>query len=82
MSQYVIQIRISDGWLAKYFKVTDEYPIPTEIPSGRIQVIMTNTTSYNDIVTTYNQYTTSLIFVENIPNIDCSGAVTDSWPID
>ncbi len=82
MSQYVIQIRDSDGWLAKSFPVSAESPIPTTIPTGRTQVVMTNTTSYNGIVLVYNQYTTQAVFVKNGTNINVSGPVTDSWPID
>ncbi len=82
MTQYVIQIRTSDGWLAKSFEVTPEYPIPTQVPAGRVQVLMTNTDSYNGIVSVYDEYTTSAVFADNPPNIDVSGPVTDSWPID
>jgi len=87
MTQYVIQIQVAEngkniGWLAKSFKVTAEAPIPTNVPTGRIQVIMTNTNSFNGIAAVYDQYTTTAIFVKNGTNIDVSGPVTDSWPID
>ena len=82
MAQYVIQIRDLDGWLAKSFEVSAEYPIPGNVPTGRTQVVMTNTISFNGIVAVYAQYTIAAIYVDNPPNIDVSGAVTDSWPID
>ena len=88
MNQYVIQIQIKDngagiGWLAKSFKVTQETPIPENVPSNRVQVVMTNTNSYDAIVAAYVQYTTTAIFSYDEPGakIDCAGAVTDSWPI-
>ena len=82
MAQYVIQIETESGWLAKSFQVTEEYPIPTNIPEGRVQVILTNTDSFNGIVEAYNQYAKAAIFADNPPNIDVSGAVVNSWPID
>ena len=87
MSQYVIQIQttangVNVGWLAKAFKVTPEEPIPGTVPAGRIQVVMTNTDSFNGIVSVYQQYSTQAIFSKNGTNIDVSGPVTDSWPID
>jgi len=89
MTQYVIQIQTIEnglgiGWLAKSFEVTPEYPIPTNVPSNRVQVILTNTTSFNEIVAVYDQYTTAAIFSYDQPagTINCTGAVTDSWPID
>lgn len=87
MSQYVIQIQVvangvSLGWLAKSFKVTAEHPIQTEIPADRVQVEMTNLTSFQEIEAVYKQHNTAAIFSQNGSNIDVTGAVTDSWPID
>ena len=89
MSQYVIQIQTAEngvgiGWLAKTFEVTPEFPIPENVPANRVQVILTNTDSYNGIVTVYDEYTSAAIFSYDDPGakIDCTGAVTDSWPID
>lgn len=82
MTQYVIQIQTSDGWLAKCFEVTEKHPIPTNIPFGRVQIMMTNAASFEGITDTYNQYTHSLSFTKNGTNIECTGAVEDSWPID
>jgi len=70
------------GWLVTAFIVTTEHPIPTDIPSDCTQVELTNATSYNAIVANYEQYTTSSAFVKNGTDIDVSGPVTDSWPID
>jgi hypothetical protein len=88
MTQYVIQIQVAEngagvGWLAKCFEVTEQAPIPSVVPSNRVQVIMTNTASFNSIVAVYDQYTTAAIFSYDEPGakIDCSGAVIDSWPI-
>jgi hypothetical protein len=84
MSEYVVQIR-NDGWLALSFEVGPGKPIPSpeDIPPDCEQVILTNTTSYNAIVAVYNQYTTAAVFSYDEPGakIDCSGPVTDSWPI-
>ena len=88
MAEYVVQIQISDngegiGWLAKSFEVTEETPIPSTVPSNRVHVILTNTDSFNSIVDVYNEYTTDAIFSYDEPGakIDCTGPVTDSWPI-
>jgi len=88
MSQYVIQIQVAEngvgvGWLAKSFEVTPDAPIPEHVPENRVQVIMTNTDSFNGIMAVYNEYTTAAIFSYDEPEglINCTGAVTDSWPI-
>jgi len=88
MTQYVIQIQVSDngqgvGWLAKSFEVTEEAPIPAVVPSNRVQVIMTNTTNFNEIVAAYKQYTTQLIFSydEGAGTISCTGPVTETWDV-
>lgn len=89
MAQYVIQIQESAnglgvGWLAKCFEVGEDKPIPTEIPSNRVQVIMTNTTNFNEIVSVYEDYTTTAIFSynEGAGTISCTGAYEDTWDID
>ena len=87
MAQYVIQIQIEPngegvGWLAKSFEVSESKPIPAIVPSNRIQIVMTNTTSYNAIVEVYKEHTIKAIFSQNGTDIDCTGAVTNSWPID
>lgn len=89
MEQYVIQIQTEPngegvGWLAKSFEVSAECPVPSKVPSNRVQVILTNTTSFNGIVSVYRTHTTAAIFSydESEEKIDCSGAVTNSWPID
>lgn len=88
MPQYVIQIQtqaneVGVGWLAKSFEVTPEYPIPGTVPANRTQVILTNTASFNAIAAVYAQYAYEVFFSYDEPGakIDCSGAVTDSWPI-
>jgi len=89
MAQYVIQIQVSEnglgiGWLAKSFEVGEGKPIPEDVPSNRVQVIMTNTTNYNEIISVYNQYLTAAIFsyddVEE--TISCTGAYEGTWDID
>lgn len=88
MTQYVIQIENNaqrDGWLAKCFKVDDENPVPTSWPTDRIQVVLTNTLSYNSIVDTYETYGWDRVhfsYDEPRAEIDCIGAETDSWPKD
>lgn len=89
MTQYVIQIQTEEngvcvGWLAKSFEVTPEAPIPEVVPDNRAQAVLTNSESFNGIVAVYNQYRDAAIFSYDEPGakIDCSGAVTDSWPID
>ena len=88
MTQYVVQIQIEEnglgiGWLAKCFEVSAESPIPGSWPTNREQIVMTNTNSFNAIVAVYDEYTTNAIFSydERGAKIDCTGAVTDSWPI-
>ncbi len=84
MPQYVIQIQDSDGWLAKCFEVTQESPIPSEVPAGRTQVVMTNTVSFDEIVEDYGEYTTTLVFSYDQPagQISCTGPVTKTWDAD
>ena len=89
MAQYVIQIQtapngVGVGWLVRSFIVSEESPIPTDIPSNIVQVILTNTTSYNGIVAGYGEYTKDAIFsYDDVAEIiNCTGAVTDSWPKD
>ena len=94
MTQYVIQIQnvengssrisLGIGWLAKSFEVTSECPIPTDFPSSRIQILLTNTAGFNAIVAVYNEHTTDVVFTYDQPGgtINCTGAVTNSWPID
>lgn len=88
MTQYVIQIQtetngLGVGWLAKSFKVTEKCPIPSNVPANRVQVILTNAASFGGIIAAYAEHTTAAIFSYDEPGakIDCSGAVTDSWPI-
>lgn len=88
MTQYVIQIQteaneVGVGWLAKSFEVTPEDPIPETVPINRTQIILINTASFNAIVAVYDQYAYEVFFSYDEPaaKIDCSGAVTDSWPI-
>ncbi len=87
-SEYVIQIQTAKnglgvGWLAKSFEVTEQTPIPEHVASNRVQVIMTNGTSYNEIVAVYAEYKTAALFSYDEPGekIDCAGAYTGSWPI-
>lgn len=83
MTQYVVQIRNSDGWLKKIFIVTEKHPIPPDPPAGITQIIMTNTTSYMEIVIAYDQYTTQLVFSydEGAGTISCTGPLVETWPI-
>ncbi len=85
--QYVLQIQVSEnavsiGWLALCFEVSESAPIPTIVPPSYIQVVMTNTVSFNAIVEVYKEHTNKAVFSRNGDNIECSGAVTNSWPID
>lgn len=90
MPQYVVQIQVEDnglgiGWLAKSFEVTTEpgTRIPIDVPSNRVQVIMTNADSFEGIMEVYRKHTTAAKFSYDEMNemINCTGAVTDSWPI-
>jgi len=88
MNQYVIQIQISAngkgvGWLSKSFKVSTSCPIPENVPDNRVQVVMTNTVNFNEIVAAYNQYTTQLFFSydEVAATISCTGPVVETWSI-
>jgi hypothetical protein len=90
MSQYVIQIQVEEngagvGWLAKSFEVTEEDPIPSYVAPNRIQIILTNTTSFNEITATYDQYSyPGVKFSYNEPTgeISCTGDYVHTWPID
>lgn len=62
MTQYVYQIEDSTKHLKKMFEVTAEYPIPTQIPTGRTQHIGTDTTNYDEVVAVYNANTTKAEF--------------------
>jgi hypothetical protein len=88
MAQYVIQIQTSEngegiGWLARSFEVTEAEPIPVNVPINREQIVMTNTTSFDEIVAAYNQYTTQLFFSydESAGTISCAGSIVDTWDI-
>ncbi len=88
MAQYVLQIQtegngVNIGWLTKSFEVTEKYPIPAIVPDKRQQVILTNSTSFNAIVGVYSQYRNTAIFSYDAPGaeINCTGPVTDTWPI-
>jgi hypothetical protein len=89
MAQYVIQIQTEEnglgiGWLAKSFEVSVESPIPEHVPANRIQIIMTNTESYSEIVATYEQYKwpdVKFSADEEAETISCTGEKTKTWPI-
>ncbi len=90
MTQYVIQIQVKEngnkvGWLAKSFKVTPTSPIPTSWSPLFVQVVLTNTQSFNEIVAVYAEYKLDVIFGyddEPVKKIYCGGAVTKEWPVD
>jgi len=69
MTQYVFQIIDSDNVLIKCFEVDAECPIPANVPTGRTQAIITDTTEYNDAVAVYDQYTTTAQFFWDGTNI-------------
>lgn len=83
-TEYVIQIRDSDGWLAVAFEVTNGNFVPQESPLGFTQVIITNTASYNNIINAYKEHTTNLSFSydEQAETVSCSGSLNDTWNID
>jgi len=88
MTQYLIQIQtapngVGVGWLAKSFVVSESSPIPTSWPANRVQVVMTNTDSYTEIVAVYAEYRENAIFSYDAETgkINCSGAYTGSWDI-
>jgi len=84
MSQYVVQIQDSDGWLSRSFLVTPESPIPSPAPSGTTQVVMTNTVNYDDLLSQYDTHTKGLVFSYDSGSneISCTGAGTKTWSID
>lgn len=90
MTQYVIQIQFEEnsvgiGWLAKSFEVSEEYPIPEVVPAHRVQAVLTNTNSYNEIVSAYEQYEWPGIqfsYDEQAETISCTGEYIHTWPID
>lgn len=90
MTQYVIQIQdeengIGVGWLAKSFEVTEEHPIPGTVPDHRVQVILTNTTSFNEIVETYRAYgypAVTFSYNDVAETISSAGAYVHTWDKD
>jgi hypothetical protein len=86
MTQYLIQIENSSQRLIKCYEITAEHPArPTPPPPpDRTQVIMTNTTSFEQIETNYNQYTDTIFFSynESEGTISCTGAYTHTWDVD
>lgn len=85
MTDYLIQIRNSDGFLMKSYKIDAKHPArPTPPPPPDItQVIMTNENSFYEIEADFNQYTSGLSFSydEQAGTISCTGAKTETWPI-
>jgi hypothetical protein len=89
MTQYVIQIQfeangIGVGWLAKSFKVTEEYPVPEVVPPHRVQAILTNTESFDEIVAAYAQYGwpgVQFSYDEGEGTISCTGEYEHTWDI-
>jgi hypothetical protein len=83
MTQYVLEIRDSDGWLEYCFEVTEDAPIPDPPAPGCTLVVMTNTTNYDEIVAAYDAYTTQLAFSydEGAGTVSCSGPVVETWDI-
>lgn len=85
MTDYLIQIRDSDGLLIKSYEINAQHPArPTPPPPpDRTQVIMTNANSFNAIVAAYNQYTSGLVFSydDQAETISCTGEISDTWPI-
>ena len=83
MTQYVLQIRDEDGWLAKDFEVSESCPIPDPAPAGRTQVVMTNTANFKEIDAAYYQYGKQLEFSydEGAATVSCAGPVTKTWDI-
>ena len=92
MAQYVIQIQDKEskpepgiGWLAKSFEVSETSPIPETWPDSRVQVVLTNTDSYDGIVAAYNTYNYPGVLFSydaEAETISCTGKVTNTWPKD
>ena len=89
MEQAVIQIQtepngLGPGWLAKSFIVSEENPIPTSWSPNRVQIVMTNIDSFNDIKEKYEKYgwpDIQISYDEQAETISCSGAYEHTWPI-
>ena len=62
MTQYVVQIVESSGFLLKCYEVTPESPIRTEIAPGAIQVVLTDTAKYDAIVSVFEEYGSDVVF--------------------
>jgi hypothetical protein len=78
MTQYVLQIQkdivegsVTKGILNKCYEVTEEYPIrPAEqIPDNRIQIVITDTTLFNNAVAAYNVDTINVQYTWDDPNL-------------
>jgi len=89
MPQYVIEIQVEEngigvGWLAQSFEITKDTPIPSVVPDNRIQKILTNTQSFNEIVAIYEGYRWPAIkfsTTEEAETISCIGEYEHTWPI-
>jgi len=83
MDQFVIQIKLSNGWLAKSFEVGPSTPIPVKIPEGRVQVVMTNRASFDGIMSEYKQYGIKAVFsyLQEQGLIDCNSPTPQTFPI-
>lgn len=57
MAQYVIQIIELTNQLIKCFEVTEQEPIPSVVPEGRVQGVMTNAVEFNAGVAFYDEHT-------------------------
>jgi hypothetical protein len=86
MTQYVIQIVTETGCLAKSFEVSDLHPIPSYVPPERVQIIMTNSQNFSEIVATFEEYPTVTVFsyndVEHTISCDAPPEAVCTWSID
>jgi len=89
--QYVIQIQFENngppggiGFLVRSYPVTEQHPIVEPPPAHRVQAILTNTTSYNEIVAAYNEYgwpDVKFSYDAEAETISSTGQVVETWPI-
>lgn len=92
MSQYLIWIAsgvINDvdynGYLYVAGKIDAEHPVPAEKLDNVEQILMTNTTSFNEIVAAFRKYGgPNLVYSydSEAETISVSGAYSKTWNID
>jgi hypothetical protein len=68
MNTYALQIVSNSKRLIKCYKITENDPVRTFIPNDRTQIIINNTTLYNNVTQFYNENLLNAEFDFDIEN--------------